>query len=194
MTSHTQLLVYNSENRFVGFFYQFTCRVERTKGLKDKTEFWDRLLVIFVPFTNFHPCPNICFVLKRAIKYRYNYRILVLLDYIGIVLQDISEMMMITTDCDDKLISTEECLSRLPAFVLEKATRTNNIILFCFRKRHNNDKPISLMLSSPLDSGTCFFAARISQQRLPSPKQTMSLGQNFLFMRLAVLLGARRCA
>ena len=44
MTAHTQLLVYNSENRFVGFFYQFTCRVERTKGLKDKTEFWDRLI------------------------------------------------------------------------------------------------------------------------------------------------------
>ena len=46
MTAHTQLLVYNSENRFVGFFYQFTCRVERTKGLKDKTEFWDRLISI----------------------------------------------------------------------------------------------------------------------------------------------------
>ena len=44
MTAHTQLLVYNSENRFVGFFYQFTCRVERVKGLKDKTEFWDRLI------------------------------------------------------------------------------------------------------------------------------------------------------
>ena len=50
MTAHTQLLVYNSENRFVGFFYQFTCRVERTKGLKDKTEFWDRLFPIDQPF------------------------------------------------------------------------------------------------------------------------------------------------
>ena len=48
MTAHTQLLVYNSENRFVGFFYQFTCRVERTKGLKDKTEFWDRLVTMSI--------------------------------------------------------------------------------------------------------------------------------------------------
>ena len=47
MTAHTQLLVYNSENRFVGFFYQFTCRVKRTKGLEDKNEFWDRLVAIF---------------------------------------------------------------------------------------------------------------------------------------------------
>ena len=46
MTSHTQLWVYNSENRFVGSFYQFTSRVERTKGLEDKTEFWDRLVMI----------------------------------------------------------------------------------------------------------------------------------------------------
>ena len=45
MTAHTQLLVYNSENRFVGFFYKFTCRVERTKGLKDKTEFWDTIIL-----------------------------------------------------------------------------------------------------------------------------------------------------
>ena len=44
MTAHTQLWVYNSENRFVGLFYQFTCRVKRTKGLNDKTEFWDRLI------------------------------------------------------------------------------------------------------------------------------------------------------
>ena len=44
MTAHTQLWVYNSENCFVGFFYQFTCRVKRTKGLNDKPEFWDRLV------------------------------------------------------------------------------------------------------------------------------------------------------
>ena len=43
MTAHTQLLVYNSENRFVGSFYQFTCRVERTKGFFEKSVFWDRL-------------------------------------------------------------------------------------------------------------------------------------------------------
>ena len=46
MTAHTQLWVYNSENRFVGLFYQFTCRVKRTKGLNDKPEFWDRLMVM----------------------------------------------------------------------------------------------------------------------------------------------------
>ena len=45
MTAHTQLWVYNSENCFVGLFYQFTCRVKRTKGLNDKPEFWDRLVV-----------------------------------------------------------------------------------------------------------------------------------------------------
>ena len=44
MTAHTQLWVYNSENCFVGLFYQFTCRVKRTKGLNDKPEFWDRLV------------------------------------------------------------------------------------------------------------------------------------------------------
>ena len=44
VTARSQLWVYNSENCFVGFFYQFTCRVERTKGLEDKTEFWDRLM------------------------------------------------------------------------------------------------------------------------------------------------------
>ena len=38
--------VYNSENCFVGLFYQFTCRVKRTKGLNDKPEFWDRLIYI----------------------------------------------------------------------------------------------------------------------------------------------------
>ena len=46
MTAHTQLWVYNSENCFVGLFYQFTCRVKRTKGLNDKPEFWDRLFCI----------------------------------------------------------------------------------------------------------------------------------------------------
>ena len=45
MTSHTQLWVYNSENCFVGLFYQFTCRVKKTKGLNDKPEFWDRLII-----------------------------------------------------------------------------------------------------------------------------------------------------
>ena len=53
MTAHTQLWVYNSENRFVGSFYQFTSRVERTKGLEDKTEFWDRLMLKMKK--NLHP-------------------------------------------------------------------------------------------------------------------------------------------
>ena len=30
----------------MGSFYQFTSRVERTKGLEDKTEFWDRLMTM----------------------------------------------------------------------------------------------------------------------------------------------------
>ena len=47
-------MVYNSENRFVGFFYQFTCRVKRTKGLEDKTEFWDRLMT-----SDHHPVINL---------------------------------------------------------------------------------------------------------------------------------------
>ena len=46
MTSHTQLLVYNSENRFVGSFYQFTCRVKRVKRYFEKSVFWDRLIII----------------------------------------------------------------------------------------------------------------------------------------------------
>ena len=29
----------NSENRFVGFFYQFTCRVKRAKRLNQKPDF-----------------------------------------------------------------------------------------------------------------------------------------------------------
>ena len=32
----------------MGSFYQFTSRVERTKGLEDKTEFWDRLVVMIM--------------------------------------------------------------------------------------------------------------------------------------------------
>ena len=40
----TQLLVYNSENRFVGSFYQFTCRVKRVKRYFEKSVFWDRLV------------------------------------------------------------------------------------------------------------------------------------------------------
>ena len=38
VTARSQLWVYNSENRFVGFFYQFTCRVKRVKGLNE--EIW----------------------------------------------------------------------------------------------------------------------------------------------------------
>ena len=44
MTSHTQLLVYNSENRFVGSFYHTTCRVKRIKRFFEKSVFWDRLI------------------------------------------------------------------------------------------------------------------------------------------------------
>ena len=53
MTAHTQLWVYNSENCFVGLFYQLTCRVKRTKGLNDKPEFWDRLMCITVAIISF---------------------------------------------------------------------------------------------------------------------------------------------
>ena len=44
LTSHTQLWVYNSENRFVGSFYQFTCRVKSVKRYFEKSVFWDRLI------------------------------------------------------------------------------------------------------------------------------------------------------
>ena len=44
MAIYTQLLLYNSENRFVGSFYQFTCSVERAKGFFEKSVFWDRLV------------------------------------------------------------------------------------------------------------------------------------------------------
>ena len=39
MTARSQLWVYNSENCFVGFFYQFTCCVKRAKQLNEKPDF-----------------------------------------------------------------------------------------------------------------------------------------------------------
>ena len=64
------LAIYGQRGFLVGFFYQFTCRVERTEGLKDKTEFWDRLLgmerdkpivINFLPFkiNGYGPLPYI---------------------------------------------------------------------------------------------------------------------------------------
>ena len=44
LTLLTRLWVYNSENRFVGSFYQFTCRVKRVKRFFEKSVFWDRLI------------------------------------------------------------------------------------------------------------------------------------------------------
>ena len=44
VTAHTQLWVYNSENRFVGSFYHTTCRVKRIKQFFEKFVFWDRLM------------------------------------------------------------------------------------------------------------------------------------------------------
>ena len=46
MTAHTQLWVYNSENRFVGSFYHNTCRVKRIKRFFENNQFWDRLIYI----------------------------------------------------------------------------------------------------------------------------------------------------
>ena len=39
----------------MGFSCQFTCRVERVKGLKDKTEFWDRLVYTSI-FNKYSVC------------------------------------------------------------------------------------------------------------------------------------------
>ena len=39
VTVHTQLWVYNSENRFLGSFYHNTCRVKRVKRLNEKSVF-----------------------------------------------------------------------------------------------------------------------------------------------------------
>ena len=44
VTAHTQLWVYNSENRFVGSLYHNTCCVNRAKRFFENNLFWDTLM------------------------------------------------------------------------------------------------------------------------------------------------------